>query len=149
MVATWAQSSTVQDSNCFSKDGPPGLPHNKGLWMARTAFIVLRTLLVRRSPDMWQGVGGWKCRFLMGWQCHSISFSCKDLRIISWSNCCMASVISLSAPTKLVPLSLQISLAAPQMQIKRRSAWMKASVFNDPTSSTCIALEVRQTKMQP
>ena len=56
---------------------------------------------------------------------------------------------SLSAPPKLVPLSLQISLAAPRMQIKRRSAWMKASVSNDPTSSTCIALEMKQTKMQP
>ena len=98
---------------------------------------------------MWLAVGAWKYHFLRGWQCHSTSFSCRDLRIISWSNCWMACIISLSAPAKLVPLSLQISLVAPPMQIKHHSAWMNESVSKDPTSSTCIALEVKQTKMQP
>ena len=37
----------------------------------RTAFILLRTLLVRRShtPAMWLAVGSWKFCFLRGWQC--------------------------------------------------------------------------------
>lgn len=38
VISTWAQRSAVQDSHCFSKYGPQGLPCNKGMWMAQDSF---------------------------------------------------------------------------------------------------------------
>ena len=116
----------------------------------KTAFIVLRTLLIRRShtPDMWLAVGGWKCHFLRGWQCHSTSFSCRDLRIISWSNCWMASVIS--------PCSSKVSvIVAPDLFGSTMNADKMSQCLDE---GVCLqrsyilhmyCSEVKQTKIQP
>ena len=70
-----------------------------------------------------------------------------------WANFTMAkvesSLISLAAPTKLVPLSEWIVLGLPRLLMNLHRTLMKQSVSKDEANSRCTARELRQVNKKP
>jgi hypothetical protein len=92
-----------------------------------------------------------KCDELGGLKRHCIFLSVRKLCIFSlcssdWKRA-RSSFNSLSAPTKLVPLSERIVAQCPRRDINRRKAAMKASVIRSLTNSMCTALVARHIKI--
>ena len=102
---------------------------------------ILRTDLIIRSqtPPMCEALGGLKC--------HAIS-RCNRNSWIAWLFQAFCDRRSFrSAPTKLVPLSHQISRGFLLRMMKRWRAFMNESVSSPLVISRCTARTVRQVKM--
>ncbi len=68
--------------------------------------------------------------------------------VFCWRRNLKRFLISRSAPTKLEPLSFQMSVGFPRRAMKRRNAARKASVVRSKTTSRWTALTVRETNTQ-
>ena len=96
-------------------------------------FLKLRTAASQRPP---------KSGTLCGMKCHcmpcelqeSITAVCNSV-LLRWL---CSSVNSQSAPTKLVPWSLKMSVERPRWLVKCRNVVRKASVVSSVTSSRCL-----------
>ena len=75
--------------------------------------------------------------------CHSWSWICFSF------HAAVASLISLAAPTKLVPLSEWIVLGVARLLMNLLSMLMKQSVSKDEANSRCTAGEFRQVNKMP
>uniref|UniRef100_A0A8D8LD12 (northern house mosquito) hypothetical protein n=1 Tax=Culex pipiens TaxID=7175 RepID=A0A8D8LD12_CULPI len=90
-----------------------------------------------------------KCGPLGGLNDQRISLLAQSLKTFSW--CCLSrssvnnSCSLFRAPTKLVPLSDQISATGPLREVNRCKACRKRSVERSDTSSRCTALVHRHT----
>ncbi|KER26160.1 hypothetical protein T265_06518 [Opisthorchis viverrini] len=97
---------------------------------------------MRRShtPPLWLLNGGVNC--------HSTLYRISSALMRECESRSMARFNSISAPTKLEPLSLIIFSGAPLRAIKRISALMKESEDNEWAISRCTALICKQRKFR-
>ena len=109
---------------------------NRELRILRTVRICLS-----QTPPWWEAAGLLNIHLIpLGWKAFSI---------LSLSSCWTASLNSLSAATKFVPLSLRMTVTCPLLQVKRRIALMQESVSRLSATSICTALRARQVNNTP
>ena len=118
------------------------------LWFPRIAHIDLRTLRISlfQTPFIWLAVR----RFFhsdLGHKWEVISSLIRRLFSSSWVHSRMGQWNSLSAFTKLVPFSFNMTATGWEKPWKK--AWVEALVSTELTSSTWTARRLRQLKRDP
>ena len=115
------------------REASSSLPGLRAVIAAKTDFTVLTCL--SHTPPLCGALGGLKMNL------HSSK--------VLWSLGSMSLLNSLSAPTKFVPLSQNMLLTGPLMDVKQRRPLIKQSVVRSSSISMCTALEHRQVMRSP
>ena len=103
------------------------------IWVPKSERRIFRIerIICSQTPPAWLA-----CR---GLKFHLIPRLLRQLSIRSGFQCSKAVLISVSAPLKLVPLSLKTSISEPRLLTNLVKAWINESVVRSWAISMCTA----------